>query len=153
MNNELKYIFKGVLYICLLFTCMYIIYYAVSYKQNISKKEQPPVITYDDLMSRPDVSAGKILFENNCAACHKFHSTDEAWTGITLQNNYNKKDLYGWIRNSDSVIKSGNVYYNDLFNEYNKTQMKSFPNLTDNEIDDILNYIKVEKTFANLPTP
>ncbi len=66
-------------------------------------------------------------------------------------NNYDPVVLYAFIRNSDSVIKSGNEYYNALFNEFNKTYMTSFPNLTDKEMDEIISYIKVEKTFENLP--
>jgi hypothetical protein len=51
------------------------------------------------------------------------------------------------MRNSDSVIKSGNKYYNELFNAYNKTRMTSFPNLTDKQIEEIIDYIKVEEAF------
>ena len=147
MNSELRYIFKGVFYACVLFAVICAGYYIISYKKTKTIKKQPPVITYADLMNTPEVSEGKALFGKNCLACHKILEKDGSNFQDVVNNDYNKKDLYGWIRNSDSVIKSGNKYYNELFNEYNKTRMTSFPNLTDKEIDEILDYIKVEEAF------
>jgi hypothetical protein len=56
-----------------------------------------------------------------------------------------KKVLYSWIRNNGAVRASGNKYFNDLFNQYNKTSMNLFPNLTDPEIAAILNYVETYK--------
>jgi mono/diheme cytochrome c family protein len=145
MNRELRYIFKGVLYACVLFAVIYAGYYIISYEKTKTIKKQPPVITYDDLMNTPEVSEGKALFDKNCSACHKIRATDQIWLENIVQNNYNKKDLYAWIRNSDSVIKSGNKYYNALFNEFNQIKMPLFPTLTDRQIDEIIEYIKVER--------
>ena len=145
MNIELKYIFKGVVYACALFTIIYAGYYIISYKKNKLVQKQPVTITYDDLMNIPQISEGKILFDKNCSACHKLHEKDQFWFHNIMDNSYDKKNLYGWIRNSDSVIKSGNKYYTALFNDFNQTRMTSFPNLTDGEIDEIIEYIKVER--------
>ena len=143
----MRYIFKGVLYTCVPFAVIFIVYYIISSRKELTVKKQPPIITYDDLMNTQQISEGKALFDKNCLACHKLHHTEQNEFENIVQNDYNKKDLYAWIRNSDSVIKSGNKYYNALFNEFNQTQMTSFPNLTDKEIDEIIDYIKVEKTF------
>jgi hypothetical protein len=56
-----------------------------------------------------------------------------------------KKLLYSWIRNNGAVRASGNKYFNDLFNQYNKTSMNLFPQLTDPEIAAILNYVETYK--------
>jgi cytochrome c len=146
MNSELKYIVKGVLYTCALIAVIYAAYYIFSYKKTATV-EKPSVITQDELKNLPQIVEGKNLFKENCIACHRIHATDQYWFHNIVDNSYDKKDLYAWIRNSDSVIKSGNKYYTAVFNENNKVQMKSFPNLTDEEIDDIIDYIKVEKTF------
>ena len=53
MNSELKYIVKGVLYACVLFTGIYAAYYIISYEEPKKIKTQPPVITYDDLINTP----------------------------------------------------------------------------------------------------
>ena len=52
-----------------------------------------------------------------------------------------RKLLREWIRNSSKVLKSGNPYFNNLFKEYG-VMMPDFPQLTDEQIDAILNYIK-----------
>jgi mono/diheme cytochrome c family protein len=147
MNRELRYIFKGVLYACVLFAVVYAGYYIISYEKNktVKTQSQPPVITYDDLMNTPQISEGKDLFDKNCSSCHKIRGTDQIWLENIVRNNYDKKELYGWIRNSDSVIKSGNKYYNAMFDEFNQTKMTSFPNFSDKEIDEIIEYIKVER--------
>jgi mono/diheme cytochrome c family protein len=86
---------------------------------------------------------GKALFNANCASCHRKdqQSTGPALMGVEARWP-DKKLLYSWIRNSDSVLKSGNEYANSLFNEYNKVRMQQFPSLTNEEIDAILSYIQ-----------
>lgn len=148
MNSELKYIAKSVLYTCVLIAMIYAACYIFSYKKTTAV-EKPPVITQDDLKDLPQIVEGENLFKENCLACHKIYAKDGSNFQDIVNGDYDKKDLYGWIRNSDSVIESGNKYYNAVFNEYNKVQMTSFPNLTDEEIDDIIDYIKVEASFKN----
>ena len=86
---------------------------------------------------------GKTLFQTNCAACHAVHkkSTGPALTGV--EDRWpDKAKLHAWIKNNAAVLKSGDKYANDLYQEYNKTAMNLFPNITDKEIDAILAYIK-----------
>ena len=61
-------------------------------------------------MNTPEVSEGKVLFDKNWSACHKLLAKDGSNFQDIVNNNFKKKDFYGWIRNSDSVIKSGNEY-------------------------------------------
>jgi hypothetical protein len=56
-----------------------------------------------------------------------------------------QKLLYDWIHNNAKVIASGNKYFNDLYNEYGKTPMNTFPTLTDPEIKAILGYVEAYK--------
>jgi hypothetical protein len=51
-----------------------------------------------------------------------------------------KEFLYKWIKNSSEVIKSGDAYAVKIFNEYNKSVMTAFPQLTNADIDNILAY-------------
>ena len=101
-----------------------------------------------------DVAKGKQLYNTNCAACHKL---DSKMTGPALRNvearlyeeeGLDRTWLNAWIRNSASVIKSGDAYANKIWNEYNKTAMTAFPQLSDQDITDILAY-----TAAPPPTP
>ena len=53
--------------------------------------------------------------------------------------------LYKWIRNSSSLIKSGDDYANRIYLEYNKAAMTAYPQLTNVDIDNILAYTAQEK--------
>ena len=91
----------------------------------------------------PDI--GKGLFKNNCAQCHNKNMKDDltgpALGGINERWEGRKEVLYAWIRNSQSVIDSGDEYANALYNKWNKSVMNPFPNLTDDEIASLLAYI------------
>lgn len=87
-----------------------------------------------------DPVAGKALFNANCAACHKL---DAKMTGPALRGVAERLDrewLYKWIKNSSDLIKSGDAYAVKIFNEYNKSVMTNFPQLSNADIDNILAY-------------
>ncbi len=93
-----------------------------------------------------DPAKGKSLFNANCAACHKL---DKKMTGPALRNveqrladeqGLDRDWIYAWIRNSSAVIKSGDAYANKIYEEYNKAAMTAFPQLSDEDINNILAY-------------
>lgn len=89
---------------------------------------------------------GKALFKANCASCHNKNMIDDM-TGPALGGTNERWEgreelLYEWIRNSSAVIATGDPYAVNLFNQYNKSVMTSFPNLTDDEINALLVYIQ-----------
>ncbi len=91
---------------------------------------------------------GEAIFKNNCSSCHKI---DEKMTGPALKDIEKRRDrawIHKWVHNSAAVIASGDDYAVKLFNDYSKTQMTAFPNLKDEEIDGILDYIKNWKPAA-----
>jgi len=85
---------------------------------------------------------GKALFQTNCAQCHNPIKviTGPALKGVT-ERVTDRNLLHAWIRNNTKVLASGNVYFNNLFNQYGRAPMNTFPGLTDPEIDAILNYV------------
>jgi mono/diheme cytochrome c family protein len=85
---------------------------------------------------------GKALFQTNCAQCHNPIKvlTGPALKGVT-ERVTDKKLLHDWIHNNTKVLASGNTYFNNLFNQYGRAPMNTFPNLSDAEIDAILNYV------------
>jgi cytochrome c2/cytochrome c553 len=93
-----------------------------------------------------DVAKGKELFTNYCQACH--NTSEVALVGPGLkgvrQRTPGEEWLHKWIKNSSAVIASGDAYAVKIFNQYNKLQMTSFPNLTDADITSILDYIDSE---------
>ena len=150
MNSELKYIGRGVLYIVMIFVIIAVAYFAFYYEKHKPAVTEHLNITYEDLINRPDIAAGKALFIEKCAACHTLRKGHDFFFQKIADNDYDPVLLYAFIRNSERVIKSGN-HYVDMFNAFNKVYMTAFPDLTDNEIEEIIDYIKVEKTFSRLP--
>ena len=104
-----------------------------------------------------DPVKGKALFNQNCAACH---ALNKRMTGPALANveamiaeeeGLDREWLYKWIKNSSGVIKSGDAYANEIYAEYNQTQMTAFPTLSNEDIDNILAYTAAPPKTAKKP--
>ncbi|MEL6863170.1 MAG: c-type cytochrome [Bacteroidota bacterium] len=98
------------------------------------------------LSAQPNLEEGKALFKGNCAQCHNKNMVDDL-TGPALAGteerwaDYPREDLYKWIRNSQAMIADGHPRATQLWADWKPTVMNSFPNLTDEQIDNILGYI------------
>ncbi|MDX1278011.1 c-type cytochrome [Oceanihabitans sediminis] len=97
-----------------------------------------------------DPAKGKSLFNSNCAACHQL---DKKMTGPALRNvmqrledseGLDREWMNAWIRNSAGMVKSGDAYANKIYNEYGGAAMTAFPQLSDQDISDILAYTAEE---------
>ena len=53
---------------------------------------------------------------------------------------YEKEWLYSWIKNSSAMIKSGDERAVAIYEEWNKVAMNAFPQLSNEDIDNILAY-------------
>lgn len=93
---------------------------------------------------------GKALFQSNCASCHNPIKvlTGPALKGVT-ERVTDKKLLHDWIKNNQKVLASGNPYFTNLYNQFNKTPMNVFPTITDGEIDAILKYVETYQAPGN----
>ena len=87
-----------------------------------------------------DIAKGKSLFNANCAACHKLNKNlvGPKLSGVT--DKYEKEWLYTWIKNSSAMIKSGDQRAVAVYEEWNKVAMNAFPQLSNDDIDNILAY-------------
>lgn len=96
------------------------------------------LISNVSVFAEPD---GKALFMSNCASCHNpvKESTGPALQGIR-SSLPGDGWVYKWVRNSASLIASGDEEAVRVYNAYAKTAMTAFPNLSDEEIDAILQY-------------
>lgn len=92
-----------------------------------------------------DIDAGKTLFRNKCATCHNKNMKDDL-TGPALAGyeerwaDYPQEDIYSWIRNSQTMINAGHPRAVELWNTW-KSIMTPMPDLTDEDINNILAYI------------
>ncbi len=110
-------------------------------------EEQPAEVAAAE-SSPGDVENGKALFNSLCAACHKPYSKSigPALNGVT--DRHSIEWIESWIHNSAEMIASGDAQAIAIYEEYNKTAMPAFPQLTSAEIGDILAYVGQPK-----PTP
>ncbi len=91
-----------------------------------------------------DVANGEKLFKSTCAACHKL---DKKLLGPALKGITEKREqewLIAWIKDSPAMIKSGDKLAIQVFEENNKLPMVANPQLSDQDIIDILAYTKGE---------
>ena len=91
------------------------------------------------------ISAGEALFNGNCKSCHR---VKQKLVGPALAGVYDRAPsidwIKAWVRNSSKVIATGDAYAVKLYNEYNKSQMTAFNSYTDEQIMNILAYVKAE---------
>lgn len=98
------------------------------------------------------IAQGGTLFKANCTTCH---AINEVVVGPALKDVHKRRDnkwIINFVHNSSKVIASGDPYALDLYNKFNKTQMTSFPGLSDQEVVSIIEYIKAESSVAAAPT-
>lgn len=88
-----------------------------------------------------DVKEGEKIFKSKCTSCH---AIDRKVVGPALKGIPETKDeawLIKWIRNSQALIASGDAEAIKIFEEYNKSVMTSFTDLSDDQIKSVLAYI------------
>ncbi|KIA90014.1 c-type cytochrome [Kaistella jeonii] len=102
--------------------------------------------TSASIYAQGDAKNGEKLFKANCTACH---ALDKQLVGPALggivdkvkkEQNLDTDWLHKWIKDNKALRASGDKYANEIFEKFNKTEMLAFPNLTDKDIDDILEY-------------
>lgn len=86
---------------------------------------------------------GRSLFKSLCSSCHKL---DKKFIGPALGGIEDKREndwLKQWIRNNAELRATGDKDAVAIFEEYKGSVMTAFPQLSDQNIDDILYYTTV----------
>ena len=106
-------------------------------------------------LSAQDLASGESLFKANCSACHKPKGVliGPALGGAAAKYANDKEWLYKWVKNSPALIAAGDEKAVALWEQYNKVAMQAFPNLSDEDIDNILAYAEAEATGPPPPPP
>ena len=110
---------------------------------DVTAKEKIEEANQVEGSSAGDIAKGESLFKSLCAACHKRYkrAVGPALYGVTDRRDQGW--LYKWIKNSAALIASGDPEAVAIYEEYNKTAMNAFPQLSNGDIDDILAYVMV----------
>jgi len=93
-----------------------------------------------------DPSKGESLFKTNCTACHALEKRiiGPALKGVVEkiqeEQGLGRDWLHSWIKDNKALRESGDKYANEVYNEYDQVEMQAFPNLSEQDIDDILAY-------------
>lgn len=91
-----------------------------------------------------DAAAGEALFKANCTSCHALNKRVLGPALAGVNNRHNEAWLIKWIKNSPAMVASGDKEAVKIYEEYNKAAMTPFPQFSDDDVKNILAYIKVE---------
>ncbi|WP_447642854.1 MULTISPECIES: c-type cytochrome [Chitinophagaceae] len=89
-----------------------------------------------------DAAAGQAIFSQNCTSCH---AVGKQVVGPDLMNvdQLRSQDwIINFVHSSQTVIKSGDTAAVRLYGEFNKTLMPDHPQLSKEDIINIIAYIK-----------
>jgi len=98
-----------------------------------------------------DVKEGEKIFKSKCTSCHAVNRklVGPALKGITEEKS--EEWLIKWIKNSQALIASGDADAIAIFEEYNKSVMTAFTDLSDDQVRSVLAYIKDESDKLDNP--
>jgi Cytochrome c, mono- and diheme variants len=95
------------------------------------------------------VEEGRTIFTNRCASCH---AVNKSLTGPALAGVDERRSI-DWIINfvhaSQSMIKGGDKEAVALYEQFNRIPMPDHPDLTDDNIKSIVEFIKSEAKTAS----
>lgn len=95
------------------------------------------------------ITEGETLFNSNCKSCHKIHTESVGPPLAGIENRAPSVEwIISWVHNSSKVIASGDEYGVAIFEKYKKSKMTDFTTLKNDQILNILAYVKAE---ANKP--
>ncbi|WP_185869663.1 c-type cytochrome [Blattabacterium cuenoti] len=96
----------------------------------------------EDITGNPE--NGLYIFKKNCTTCHSIKLKEEmigpALHGVTERRS--REWLIKWIKDNKSLRESGDKNAIAIYKKYNNVEMNSFSTLSDNQIDDILSFIR-----------
>ncbi len=116
---------------------------------NAQNSQQAEPLNY---LQNASLAEGEKLFRANCANCHELcdQQLGPALTDVVYKRPF--PWLVKFIQNSGEVIASGDPYANHLYQAYNSMEMPNFPDLDENDIKNIIGYLKKESDKARKDT-
>lgn len=95
-----------------------------------------------------DTKEGESLFKQKCTSCHGINNVVVGPALKGVNDRYSEEWLIKWIRNSQAMVASGDEQAVALFEGHNNLVMTAFPELSDDNIRNILAYVDEAGTPA-----
>lgn len=98
--------------------------------------------------SEVNLKSGEMLFDSNCSSCHKIYVRDGFsnryfWRNIPFEKDEDKMTwMVSYLRNSDSLVQSGDEYAAALKEEYNNSSATHEFDFTRNEVSRIVTFLQ-----------
>lgn len=101
-----------------------------------------------------DTDKGKALFSANCASCHSplKDGTGPALYGKEDEAPGGRKWIYTWVHNPQAILSGGDKYALGIQAKFSIV-MPSFPQFSDDDINNILDYVKLVGDDAKKAAP
>ena len=112
------------------------------------------ILLFSSSVYADPVEEGKAIFMSRCAACHNVNKdlTGPALAGVDQRRSI--EWIINFVHSSRGVIAKGDKDAVALFEKFNKVPMPDHPDLTDDNIRQIVEYIKTEaKPVEEVKTP
>lgn len=156
MSRQFHYIFKAVGLLVILAAAVLLVSQFIATGGEPAYTESffidPPTIESDNRVAYK----GKRLFLNQCASCHNvFKDGTGPALGPVIESEQwkDRKKLYEFIRYPDKFFEK-DPYVKNLYKAY-EVKMTGFPDLSDEEIEEIVAYISTAglslRIYQNLP--
>ncbi|TFF37751.1 c-type cytochrome [Mucilaginibacter psychrotolerans] len=101
--------------------------------------------------ANPDTLAGKTIFTSQCTSCHAIGRVVVGPALKDVDKRRSEQWIMAFVRGSQKVIKNGDTTAKNLFEKFNETVMPDHPGLTDDNIRDVVAYIKAESIKTETP--
>lgn len=101
----------------------------------------------------PPVEDGKAIFTARCAACH---NVNKPMTGPALAGVHERRSMdwiISFIHSSQSMVKKGDKDAVALFQKFNRVPMPDHPDLTETDIENVIEFVKSETKTVNEEIP
>ena len=110
-------------------------------------------LSFITAIAAPPVEDGKAIFTTRCASCH---NVNKALTGPALAGIHERRSMdwiVNFIHSSQTMVKTGDKDAVAVFEKFNKFPMPDHPDLTEENIKSVVEYIKTEAKTTEEKAP
>jgi mono/diheme cytochrome c family protein len=142
--NQLKYLIQA----CAILIALFILtglaakFFPTSRFSDAVKSDDHEIVVLPKKELSTAELRGQVLFKKNCNMCHGVGRTDDLLVGFETRGPWvNRNELHKWIRNPQEYVLKDSTGYTARLVEIYGVKMTPSPNLSDADIDKILDYL------------